>query len=200
MLRLHGCEAGRSRRLRRGKGGFSLIELMITLAVLAIALAVGIPSFQGMIQRNRVVAAANELVAALQTARVEAVRRNRRVTLCPSADGAACAGSDWSRLIVFVDANANGAADVGEEMVRDVMVGAANLVIQGSSKVSATGGNRIWFNADGLVRIGANNRMGGISVCSARLPANENTRDVLMAVSRISVATRGAAACAALQD
>jgi len=63
--------------------GFSLVELMVTIAVLAILLAIGIPSFASLIASNRLTSATNELVAALQTARTEAIRRNVRVTVCP---------------------------------------------------------------------------------------------------------------------
>lgn len=199
MHSLHGHERGRIRRPRLVIGGFSLTELMITLAVLAIVLAVGFPTFQDMIQRNRVVAAANELVAALQTARMEAIRRGARVTLCPSNNGTACAAStDWSRLLVFADADADGSLDAGEVTIRDVTVANVNLVAQSSDKVIA-GNNRIWFNADGLARIGANNRSGAISVCTTRLAA-DNIRDVAIAVSRISVAARSAANCTRLAD
>ena len=43
-------------------GGFTLIELLITIAVLAIVLAIAVPSFQGMINRNRLVAAYQEIM------------------------------------------------------------------------------------------------------------------------------------------
>jgi prepilin-type N-terminal cleavage/methylation domain len=181
--------------------GFTLVELLVTVAVLAVVLALAVPSFQGVINRNRVTTAANELASALQLARVEAVRRNRAVVLCPSTDGTSCAGADWSRLVIFVDANGDrspGGDD--DELVRDVVVDTGDLVVQGSSNVA--GNNRIWFAADGLVRMGAAAvRTGGVSVCSTKLPAADNTRDVLVAVSRINVASRaGTAECRARQD
>ena len=93
---------------RRLSGGFTLVELMVTVAVAAILLAIATPSFTSIINSNRLASAANELVATLQSARMEAVRSNRRVNVCRGCDGNA--GS----LVAFVDANANKAADAGE--------------------------------------------------------------------------------------
>ncbi|MGS1078356.1 GspH/FimT family pseudopilin [Pseudoxanthomonas beigongshangi] len=184
-----------------GAGGFTLIELLIALAVLAVALTLAAPSFQDLIARNRVTAAANELVASLQIARTEAIRRNKRVVLCPSTNGTSCQGTDWRRLVMFVDANADGnPGGAGDLVVRDVTASAGGLAIQGSPNVSSN--SRIWFAADGLVRAGNPAvRTGRLSVCSTRLPAAENSREVRFAVSRISVATAtGTAACSAPSD
>ena len=88
--------------------GFTLIELMVTLAVLGVLLAVGVPSFADLIRNNRSQAAANELVSALNAARVEAVKRGKRVSLCPSVNGTSCSGTAWqSGWIVFVDTAAS---------------------------------------------------------------------------------------------
>jgi type IV fimbrial biogenesis protein FimT len=77
------------------KRGFTLIELMVTIAVLAIVLGIAVPSFQEFAVRNRLAATTNELVSALALARSEAVKRATRVTVA-SADWA----GGWQ---VFVD-------------------------------------------------------------------------------------------------
>lgn len=69
--------------------GFTLIELMVTIAILSILLTVGIPNFQTIRDANRVTGAANEFTAALHLARSEAIRRGVDVRLCPS-------GADWN--------------------------------------------------------------------------------------------------------
>ncbi len=84
--------------------GFTLIELIITVAIAAIVMAIGVPSFQGMMRNNRAATQANEMISALNLARSEAVKRGRRVSLCPSSNGTGCSGTDWkSGWIVFVD-------------------------------------------------------------------------------------------------
>jgi len=77
--------------------GFTLIELMITLALAAIILSLGIPSFRDVIQNNRAATQSNELIAALGLARSEAVRRGANVILCPSTNQATCTGgNNWA--------------------------------------------------------------------------------------------------------
>ena len=87
--------------------GFTLIELMITLFIVGILLAVGVPSLKTFMQGNQLVAATNELISALHLARSEAIKINARVSICESSDGKTCANSgSWKEgWIVFVDAN-----------------------------------------------------------------------------------------------
>ncbi|ARZ76352.1 hypothetical protein CCR98_20020 [Stenotrophomonas sp. WZN-1] len=80
--------------------GFTLLELMVTVAVLAILVTVALPSFSAMIARNQIAVAGNDLIAGLQLARHEAIRRNTAVQVCASADGRACSDVDWNRWIV----------------------------------------------------------------------------------------------------
>ena len=70
--------------------GFTLIELMVTLTITAVLLGIGVPSFRSMIENNRITAATNDLVNALQLARSEAIKRGIPVVLCASSDQASC--------------------------------------------------------------------------------------------------------------
>lgn len=179
--------------------GFTLVELAVTLVVLSIVLAVAVPNVRDMINRNRLTGAANEIVSALQTARIEAVRRNRRVGLCPSTDGTTCADGPWSRFIVYsVDVGDD--VDTPAEVIRDVDLGHYRLTFTASSNVAV--GDVVWFASDGYVRAGAlDTRVGALSVCSTDVPVAENTRDVRFDMSRIHVEQRnGTAECSALQD
>jgi len=88
--------------------GFTLIELMITVALLGLLLALGLPSFADMVRRNRIQSAASSLSVALATARSEAVKRGRNVSICTSSDSSACRTTgDWSSgWVVFAVAGA----------------------------------------------------------------------------------------------
>lgn len=81
--------------------GFTLVELMVTVAVVAILAAVAVPAMTGLTNNSRLSGLTGEMVSAVQLARSEAVRRNGRVTLCATVDGTTCANStQWSRWIV----------------------------------------------------------------------------------------------------
>jgi type IV fimbrial biogenesis protein FimT len=77
-------------RTRTRCRGFTLVELMVTLAVMAILLVIAVPSFRDVLRRNQVSSASNALLANLSYARSEAIDRGQLVSMCPSADGATC--------------------------------------------------------------------------------------------------------------
>lgn len=101
--------------------GFTLLELMITIALAAILLGVALPSFTGVINSNRVTNKSNDLVGALNIARGQAPFLGHRVSVCASADGTSCSGSTaWNAgWIVFVDGGAAGVVD-GDDVVLNV--------------------------------------------------------------------------------
>ena len=80
--------------------GFTLVELMVTLAVLVILAAIAAPNFARIIAENRATSAANEFLGMLQTARSEAVRLNRLVTVEQS-------GANWHSGIAVVGPDNN---------------------------------------------------------------------------------------------
>ncbi|MCD0247857.1 Tfp pilus assembly protein FimT/FimU [Xanthomonas melonis] len=112
--------------------GFTLVELMITIAVLAIVAAIGYPSFQGVIRSNRAATANNEVLGLLNLARSEALRSGQRGAICGSSNGTACDGTWGGGILAWGDVNANGALDGGEPVLR-YWLGNPKLVVQGPS-------------------------------------------------------------------
>jgi type IV fimbrial biogenesis protein FimT len=91
--------------------GFTLLELMVVIAIVGILFSVAAPSLKAFMQGNQLVASTNELLAAFHVARSEAIKLNSKVTICESSDGATCDSTtgDWTEgWIVFVDADGNG--------------------------------------------------------------------------------------------
>lgn len=117
--------------------GFSLIELMVTVSVLAILLAIGLPSFQSSMRSNLVATTSNELIAAMNLARSEAIRNARGGGICPSESGTDCDGTDWADgWIVWADTNADGALDDDDEVIR-IRQELTKLTFGGSTAVIA---------------------------------------------------------------
>lgn len=93
-------------RRQASAGGLTLLELMVTVAIVAIIGAFAVPSFQTMIQANQTRTVASELMATLNLARSEAARRGQPVSVCRSSNGSSCAssGTGWdSGWIAFVN-------------------------------------------------------------------------------------------------
>jgi len=89
--------------MRARNSGFTVIELMIAVALLAILTALALPSFRSFILNNRLAGQANEIVAASQLARSEALKRGVDVTVCSSKDGQTCDGDFNEGYIVLAD-------------------------------------------------------------------------------------------------
>lgn len=177
---------------KRCARGLTLIELMVTIAVLAIVLAIGVPNFQGAMNSSRLSSAANELTSAVHLGRSEAIRRNRTVVLCRSETLTSCADdAQWNGWIVFVDTNANGVVDAGEEIIKSGTVGAP-LVMRASAAISSRS-QRVTLMPNGTAR-GADEMAllnASLSVCAPSTQPTTNVRDVLIAFgSRTSVRSR----------
>ena len=96
---------------RHGSSGFTLIELIMTITIGAILLAIGVPAFQFVTASNRASSEINGLLGDMQFARGEAIREGQTVTICAAAASAPpCLGTtNWqSGWIVFSDIAGNG--------------------------------------------------------------------------------------------
>lgn len=93
--------------------GFTILELIIAVALLAILLTVAVPSFLTSLQNNRMAASSNDLLTAMQLARSEALKRKVPISVCAADTSGAtpACGSDWSEgWMVVIDSNAVGSA------------------------------------------------------------------------------------------
>jgi len=100
----------------RATRGFTTIEMMVTVAVLAVIMVVAAPSLAGFVRSSKVRSAQSELVASLMLARSEAAKRGVTIGVAGSAP---VAGNEFGKgWTVWVDTNEDGVVDSGEVVIR----------------------------------------------------------------------------------
>ena len=125
----------------RCQRGFTLIELMVTVAVAVIMLAVAVPGFNEIIRSNKLTTNVNGFVQALHLTRSEAIKSGG-ATLCASDNGTSCNGADWTKgWIIFSDFDLNGVVNGSDAIVRvnDVMPSGATLPSATATTVTYAG-------------------------------------------------------------
>lgn len=111
--------------------GVTLLEMMITLAILAIVLTVVAPNMQRFLIKNRITAEINEVSGIIQYARHLAIDEQTNVVVCPSVDFLEC-GTNWSKpKIVFIDSNADGNRAAGEDLLVTTSEASDSTIITG---------------------------------------------------------------------
>lgn len=181
--------------LRRGRprsraGGFTLIELMVTVTIAVVIALLAAPSFNSAFLSNKLAAYANNFVASAQVARSEAIKRNRPVHVCRSADGATCAGSGtWQQgWIVWSDQNlpVNGTLDPGEPVLQVQQPLSADYEF-----TSTVGTYDLAFQPGG-----GGSDTATLKLCRARPePGNQERQVKIDATGRASVTTMHAGTC-----
>src|ERR1700722_2757820 len=140
--------------------GFTLMELLMTIAIAAIVATIGIPSFQYVTNSNRVAGEVNGLLGDMQFARGEAIKEGQTVTVCVSTDGALCATgtTTWnSGWLVFSDPNNNQQVAPNEPVLRVQTSFTGSDTFVANNNISAITFNREGFaSANGGVGLAGN--------------------------------------------
>ena len=151
---MHSC----IRKRPRVSSGISVVELVVSLAVVAILATTGVPAFSGFIQSNRISESAFDVLGTINLARTEAVKRKTRVVLCRSADPTAvtpsCGGSanTWTTgWLVFASGDTNNTYEDGTDTLLGI-----GLVHSPSVTVitNTTSNNNLEYNSDGTTNEG----------------------------------------------
>jgi len=148
------------------KSGFTLLELLIAIALIGIVTALALPSMRSFGQNDRLTTNINTMIGHLAYARSEAVKRSTQVSICISSDAATCTGSDWEEgWMVYVDADGNGsfdAATVNEDILR------VNQALDGNNNITPTAAytNQVTYDNRGFVTA-----TGGFLLCDGRTGA-----------------------------
>lgn len=170
------------------QSGFTLYELMVTILIVGVVLAMGIPNLRQFTQNSRMAATANDLHSAFHMARSEASRAKQNITICASSNsmtaGADCGGTWDQGFIVFLDIDGNLARSAGTEALLRAHPAAAD----GITHVVANDATYFMFAATGLGRpdVGGNTAVSQIVFCDERGNANGPGGD---STARLLVAT-----------
>lgn len=175
---------------------------MVTVAVSAVLLAIAAPSFSDFINTSRLATQSNDILAALNLARSEALRLGQRVVFCRSEPPfSTCIGGagDWKGWLVFVDVNDSSQFDAGEVMLRTGAIDAAVITV-GASPALVSAANRVAFRPDGLARPAGTTTplTAALMICKSGTSLAENARTLFIAAgSRMALTKGGNAGCAA---
>ncbi len=163
-----------SSQKRQAQSGFSLLEALVVLALIAVLLGLAVPGLAGMRQRHALQADAQALWSSLVLARSQALERQQRVMLCPTSANSAnlaildCdASGDWSRgWLVFVDGNQDGQRQSDERLLQRVADLGQGTRLQGNATVRKGAG----YGADGRSESATGAFLAGtLSLCRAGL-------------------------------
>lgn len=159
--------------------GFTLVELMVTVAVLVVLVAIAVPSFDGIRLSMRLSSYATSLVAGSQLARSEAIKRNAPVTLCASADGTSCStNGQWEAGWIVLS---------GTQVLRVESAAASGYLLR-----EAGGASAIVFQATG---VGASQSR--ITICRSAPSANQSRAVNISATGRTNVTRSNDGTCTA---
>ena len=136
-----------------GNIGISIVELVVSLAIVAILATTGVPAFSSFIQSNRLNESSFDMLATINLARTEAVKRRTRVLLCRSADPTlptpSCGGSanTWTTgWLVFASGDSNSTYEAGTDTLLGIgLVDSSNVTVI----TNGTSDNNLEYNSDG---------------------------------------------------
>jgi len=155
--------------------GMTIVEMMLTLGIVAVLVAMATPSFTGMVQNSRIRGQSSDLLVNLAVARAEAAKRGQRVTMCPTTTYAATPpscqtgtlGTAWGQgYMVFVDVNQDGAFNSGTDVLITVSERLSGNNILTSNGFTNAPVNALQFRPSGATNLPAAG--GTFKLCDSR--------------------------------
>jgi len=167
--------------------GYSLFELIVVISLVALGFIIAIPSYQWLEQKNQANVVVNQMVAALNYARQQALIRHKVVSLCASRDGHQCGGEWADGMLLFIDQTAQGNYQAGDSKLRVYPALPAN--------------NRLWWNrSENLIQMSPNGYLlksqnGTFTYCSGQSRQQVIRLIIVSLTGRVRVAEEGGKKC-----
>lgn len=167
--------------------GFTLIEMLVTIAVAVILATLATPSMKEGVLNGKTKALSSEFTSALHLAQSEAIKRGVQVSIKPMQT----TGNQWQTgWDIFVDTNENGANDTGEELIQTFSMSSDGLTLTSKDSVFSS---YVAFLPSGATR-GNAGISGGFKLCRADLNVNES-RDFTLQSSGNIIVEKGTLSC-----
>lgn len=184
---------GRSRHA----GGFTLVELMITVVIAVVLIMIAVPSFKSIILSNKLTTTANDLVLAINSARMEAVKRNAKTQLCSNSAsvntsdtlGNAC-GTQTGAVYVLM-----GGSPASATTVLAATPGIATPIqLKGNVQALRFNGQGLAYAVGGTTPFDSSTLGAVADICTSQMTTN-NHRQINMTAGSILATTTTSGAC-----
>ena len=171
--------------------GFTLLELIVVLAIGSVLMSVTVPALTGMLNTQRATSTVNAFFVSLNLARSEAIKRNGRAVMCKTADGVSCTSSGgWEQgWMVFHDANNNAALDAGEVVIQRQGPASRGMRLTGNSSVA----NYVSFSPSGTAKLTSGAFQAGTFTLCAAYTSSTDVRQIVLSGTGRSRTQKGVA-------
>ena len=186
--------SGRNAGLLSLQAGYTLVELLVVMALGVILLSIAVPAMTDMLITQRFNAASSTFVSSLNLARFEAIKRNARVVVCKSASGLSCdLTGGWNQgRIMFHDINNNAVLDDGEQLIERYGAMPEGLSLIGNTTVA----NYVSYSTSGSAKlINGAFQAGTFTLCLAPVSGDDVRQIILSNTGRARIRKGVAADC-----
>lgn len=150
--------------LHKRHEGFTLLEMMVSISILAILVTLAIPSFSEIMLSSKLKSYSSYMVSSIYLARGEALKRNTTINLCVSGDGLKCTAGNWENGWIVLS--------------RDQVIHRQQALGKGYKVIELTGQTDLKFQSSGLL-----SQPAAFTICRAEPTPGSHERTVTLSIT-----------------